>query len=70
MRLSVLIECTGVASSIQEFAQELTHGESALIEDDNGELVRVVDIVLLRVVEKKTKKILVEVGTVVAELTI
>lgn len=52
----------GVAASIQEFAQELTHGESALIEDDNNELVRVVDIVLLRVVEKKSKKILVEVG--------
>jgi len=53
----------GDAASIGEFCQELNHGESALVEDpDSGDLVRVVDIVLLRIVEKKSKKILVEAG--------
>jgi len=53
----------GDAASIQEFCQELNHGESSLVEDpETGDLVRVVDIVLLRIVEKKSKKILVEAG--------
>lgn len=61
-RINVELFGVGQAASIQEFAQELTHGESALIEGDDGSLIRVVDIVLLRIVEQKTKKILVEVG--------
>eukprot|EP00452_MALV-II_sp_L67-6_P000234 gene235-108_t len=52
----------GLAASIAEFAAELSHGESSLIEDEKGSLIRVVDIVLLRVMDVDSKKMLVEVS--------
>jgi len=42
----------GTARSVAEFSEELVKGESALLKQDNGRIVRVVDIVVLQI--KKT----------------
>lgn len=53
----------GKAASLQEFSDEVMKGECQLRVDDQGRLVRVVDVVLLKLTSKETGKLLVQVSS-------
>jgi len=50
------------AKTLEEFASELMKGDSSLMHANNGSIVRVVDVVLLKLFNKETGKILVQVS--------
>lgn len=50
----------GQAHSLADFANEMVKGDSTLMMDRNKRLVRVVDVVLMKLVSKRTGKVLVQ----------
>jgi len=48
------------AKSLNEFASELQKGEAFLVRDTDGSVIRVVDVVLLRLINEVTGKVLVQ----------
>jgi len=56
--------------TLKEFSNELIKGESSLMKDKDDKLVRIVDIVLLRLTKAGTKELLIETGEVRQEGTI
>eukprot|EP00746_Dinoflagellata_sp_MGD_P008235 gnl/MRDRNA2_/MRDRNA2_116460_c0_seq1.p1 gnl/MRDRNA2_/MRDRNA2_116460_c0~~gnl/MRDRNA2_/MRDRNA2_116460_c0_seq1.p1 ORF type:complete len:812 (-),score=187.17 gnl/MRDRNA2_/MRDRNA2_116460_c0_seq1:107-2542(-) len=50
----------GAAKSLAQIAQEMSQGESCLMENSSGKVVRVTDVVLLRLKEPTSGRVLVE----------
>mmetsp|Transcript_49402 Transcript_49402/g.141342 ORF Transcript_49402/g.141342 Transcript_49402/m.141342 type:complete len:777 (+) Transcript_49402:98-2428(+) len=48
------------AKTLKEFSAELTKGESSLMQDQNGEVIRVVDLVIMRIMNPLNENMLVQ----------
>jgi len=60
----------GQTRTLKEFSTELIKGESSLMKETNGTVLRTVDIVLLKLTKAGTNELLVETGEVRPEGTI
>lgn len=50
--------------SLKEFSQELVKGESSLMQDPSGRVLRIVDLVALKIIDDETGRILIQTGSV------